>query len=56
MAFLDVFCSISLISLAAFLQNTFVSSQAHRSTHIGDGFLLFHDVNHIMRSFLIHFA
>ena len=54
--FLNVFLTISLICFLTFLQYTFVSAQTHRTTQIGDCFLLFHDINHVVRSLLVHFA
>ena len=55
-AFLNMFLSVCLICFRAFLQYTLVSTQTHGSAHIGDRFLLFHDINHVVRSLLIHFA
>ena len=48
--------TICLVCLAAFLQNTFVGTQTHGSTHIGDGLLLFHDVDDIVRCLFVHLA
>ena len=54
--FLDMLGTICLVCLAAFLQNSFVGTQTHGSTHIGDGLLLFHDVDDIVRCLFVHLA
>ena len=56
MTFLDMLGTICLVCLAAFLQNTFVGTQTHGSTHIGDGLLLFHDVDDIVWCLFVHLA
>ena len=53
---LDVLRAVSLVSLAALLQDTFVGAQTHGAAHVGDGLLLLHDVDDVMRCFFVHFA
>ena len=55
-ALLYVFRAIGLVGFAAFLQYAFVSAQTHRAAHIGNGLLLFHDVDNVVRCLFIHFA
>ncbi|MPN04613.1 hypothetical protein SDC9_151857 [bioreactor metagenome] len=55
MAFLYVFLFVSLIGFGILINDTFKSSQTHRSSHIGYGFLFFHNINNVVRSLFIEF-
>ena len=56
MAFLNMRLSICFINLRTFLQNTVVCAQTHRTAHIGYVLLLFHQVDHLIRSVRFHFC
>ena len=49
-----MFFSISLIGFGTFLQDTVVSSQTHRTSHIGNVLLFFHQVDHLKRRIRLH--
>ena len=55
-AFLNVFALVSLIRFGSRVDDTFVSSQTHGTSHVGDGFLFLHDVDDIVRSLFVHLA
>ena len=56
MTFLDVLLLINVKHARLLLQHTFVCTQTHCTTHVGNVFLLLHDVNYVMFSFLVHFT
>ena len=56
MAFLNVLFAVGFVCFAAFLQYAFVCAQTHGASHVGDGLLLFHDVDDVMGRLFVHFA
>ena len=55
-ALLYVLLIIYVKHTRALFQYTLVGAQTHGATHIGDVFLLLHDVNHVVRSYLVHLS
>ena len=53
---LNVFALIGFESFGILVEHTFVSSQTHRTSHVGDSLLLFHDIDNVVRSLFIHLA
>ena len=56
MALLDVLLIIYIEHARALLQHTLVCAQTHCSAHIRDVLLLFHDVDDVVWSLLVHLA
>ena len=54
--FANLECAIGLSHTAALAEFTAVSTQTHGATHVGHGFLFFHEVNHVVRGFRVHLA
>ena len=48
--------AVGLVGLAAGLKHTFVSTQAHSTTHVSDRLLLLHDVDDVVGRLYIHLA